>query len=92
MRVGIALGVARGLEYLYDGAVPPVIHRDIKSSNILLDRSMRAMGTEVDDTSFHCGQWVQSMVDSKDVVSLSATNMSKITALMLLTVKGKPRC
>ncbi|CAN1789567.1 Calcium/calmodulin-regulated receptor-like kinase 1 [Linum perenne] len=42
VRVNIALDVARGLEYLHDGAVPPVIHRDIKSSNILLDRSMRA--------------------------------------------------
>ncbi|PSS16241.1 Calcium/calmodulin-regulated receptor-like kinase [Actinidia chinensis var. chinensis] len=42
LRVQLALDVARGLEYLHDGAVPPVIHRDIKSSNILLDHSMRA--------------------------------------------------
>ncbi|KAK6134934.1 hypothetical protein DH2020_031312 [Rehmannia glutinosa] len=42
LRIQIALDVARGLEYLHDGAVPPVIHRDIKSSNILLDQSMRA--------------------------------------------------
>ncbi|XP_022993867.1 calcium/calmodulin-regulated receptor-like kinase 1 [Cucurbita maxima] len=42
VRVRIALDVARGLEYLHDGAVPPVIHRDIKSANILLDQSMRA--------------------------------------------------
>lgn len=42
LRVQIALDVARGLEYLHDGAVPPVIHRDIKSNNILLDQSMGA--------------------------------------------------
>ncbi|KAF3453547.1 hypothetical protein FNV43_RR03987 [Rhamnella rubrinervis] len=42
LRVHIALDVARGLEYLHDGAVPSVIHRDIKSNNILLDHSMRA--------------------------------------------------
>ncbi|XP_044955104.1 calcium/calmodulin-regulated receptor-like kinase 1 [Hordeum vulgare subsp. vulgare] len=42
LRVNIALDVARGLEYLHDGVVPPVVHRDIKSSNILLDQSMHA--------------------------------------------------
>ncbi|KAK4857889.1 hypothetical protein QYF36_007745 [Acer negundo] len=42
LRVQIALDVARGLEYLHYGAVPPVLHRNIKSSNILLDHSMRA--------------------------------------------------
>lgn len=42
MRIHIALDVARGLEYLHDGAIPSVVHRDIKSSNILLDSSMNA--------------------------------------------------
>ncbi|KAK5792052.1 calcium/calmodulin-regulated receptor-like kinase 1 [Gossypium arboreum] len=42
LRVQIALDVARGLEYLHYGAVPPVVHRDIKSSNILLDHFMNA--------------------------------------------------
>ncbi|XP_022983959.1 probable serine/threonine-protein kinase PBL7 [Cucurbita maxima] len=37
-RMKIATGAARGLEYLHDKASPPVIYRDLKSSNILLDK------------------------------------------------------
>lgn len=38
----IALDAAKGLEYLHDKANPPVIYRDLKSSNILLDREFNA--------------------------------------------------
>ncbi|KAI4296528.1 hypothetical protein L6164_036478 [Bauhinia variegata] len=46
VRFQIALDVARALEYLHHGAAPPVVHRDIKSSNILLDQFMRARVTD----------------------------------------------
>uniref|UniRef100_A0A7N0UXR2 non-specific serine/threonine protein kinase n=1 Tax=Kalanchoe fedtschenkoi TaxID=63787 RepID=A0A7N0UXR2_KALFE len=36
-RMRIAAGAAKGLEHLHDSAKPPVIYRDFKSSNILLD-------------------------------------------------------
>lgn len=36
-RMKIAAGAAKGLEYLHDKASPPVIYRDLKCSNILLD-------------------------------------------------------
>ncbi|XP_020276101.1 probable leucine-rich repeat receptor-like protein kinase At5g49770 [Asparagus officinalis] len=41
-RLCIALDSARGVAYLHEHANPPIIHRDIKSTNILLDEHMNA--------------------------------------------------
>lgn len=38
----IALEASKGLEYLHDKANPPVIYRDLKASNILLDKGFHA--------------------------------------------------
>ncbi|KAL2894844.1 Receptor-like protein kinase 7 [Bienertia sinuspersici] len=40
-RYEIGLGSAKGLEYLHHGYERPVIHRDVKSSNILLDEFLK---------------------------------------------------
>ncbi|KAG8053664.1 hypothetical protein GUJ93_ZPchr0001g32947 [Zizania palustris] len=41
-RVKIAAGSARGMAYLHEDCHPRIIHRDIKSSNILLDNNFEA--------------------------------------------------
>lgn len=42
LRLQIALDVASGLEYLHNYTKPSLVHKDVKSSNILLDRQFRA--------------------------------------------------
>ncbi|CAN1172148.1 Probable serine/threonine-protein kinase PBL23 [Linum perenne] len=41
-RMKVAAGAAKGLEYLHETADPPVIYRDFKASNILLDAEFNA--------------------------------------------------
>lgn len=41
-RFQIAIGAAQGLCYMHHDCSPPIIHRDVKSSNILLDSEFNA--------------------------------------------------
>ncbi|KAG0569041.1 hypothetical protein KC19_6G061200 [Ceratodon purpureus] len=40
-RFNIILEIAQGLTYLHEDVLPPIIHRDIKAPNILLNREFR---------------------------------------------------
>lgn len=39
-RAAICLGTASGLAFLHEDAEPPIVHRDIKASNVLIDENL----------------------------------------------------
>ncbi|XP_048234462.1 probable receptor-like protein kinase At1g80640 [Ricinus communis] len=65
LRMKIAVNVARGLEYLHEHCNPPLVHRDLKSSNILLDSNFNAKLSDF-------GLAVTSGVENKNI-KLSGT-------------------
>ncbi|CAA0820861.1 Probable LRR receptor-like serine/threonine-protein kinase [Striga hermonthica] len=67
-RLGISIDVARALVFLHHECFPSIVHRDVKASNVLLDRNGRARVTDfglarvVDDGGSHVSTMVAGTV------------------------------
>lgn len=66
IRYEIALGAARGLEYLHHGFHRPILHRDVKSSNILLDADVKP---RIADFGLAKILWANSSRESTHVIA-----------------------
>ncbi|XP_076921368.1 putative LRR receptor-like serine/threonine-protein kinase At1g67720 [Bidens hawaiensis] len=100
-RLEIAEESAKGIEYLHTGCVPSIIHRDLKTSNILLDNNMKAKVSDfglsklaVDGTS-HVSSIVRGTVgylDPEYYISNHLTEKSDIYSfgvILLELISGK---
>ncbi|KAG7577028.1 Protein kinase-like domain superfamily [Arabidopsis thaliana x Arabidopsis arenosa] len=52
-RIRIALGTAQAIEYLHETCSPPLVHKNIKSSNILLDNELNPRLSDYGLANFH---------------------------------------
>nr|VDD20652.1 unnamed protein product [Brassica oleracea] len=68
IRLQIALEAALGLEYLHIGCTPPMVHRDVKTANILLDENFK---TKLAD--FGLSRSFQSGCESQDSTVIAGT-------------------
>lgn len=62
-RMNIVMGIARALAYLHEEVVPYIVHRDIKASNILLDRNFNPKVSDIGLSRQHYSYYHSGCMD-----------------------------
>jgi len=85
-RLRVVLDAAKGITYLHELADPPIVHRDIKSSNVLLDERLNAKVADF-GLSKLMGEdgrgMVTTQVKGTMVISYCTANLDSPTYVML---------
>ncbi|XP_027936171.1 putative serine/threonine-protein kinase-like protein CCR3 [Vigna unguiculata] len=87
MRIKIALDASRGIEHLHKYVVPSIIHRDITSSNILLDDSWTAKVSGFESSCFMSPEPEHVYTDTSVLKAKSDVYGVGVVLLELLTGK-----
>ncbi|XXG57226.1 hypothetical protein AAC387_Pa03g4438 [Persea americana] len=101
-RLRIALDVAQGLEYLHDDCKPSIIHRDVKTANILLNERLEAkigdfgLSRVFNDEFTHVSTVVKGTVGYLDPEYCNSNNLTEKSdvysfgVVLLQLITGKP--
>ncbi|CAN6457659.1 unnamed protein product [Victoria cruziana] len=64
VRIKLALGVAQALEYMHEVCQPPLVHRNLKAANVLLDDDFSARLSDCGLDSLYTGSCASQMLGS----------------------------
>ncbi|KAH7657212.1 Non-specific serine/threonine protein kinase protein [Dioscorea alata] len=72
-RVNIAIGIANALDYLHHNCQPPMVHCDLKPSNVLLNSEMDAIVADFGISKFLCEVVSEPLQDSSFSIAIKGT-------------------
>ncbi|KAF6138966.1 hypothetical protein GIB67_010692 [Kingdonia uniflora] len=87
-RLRIALDCARALEFLHENSVPPVIHRDFKSNNIILDHNFRAKVSDLGLAKMGSSHKINGHISTRPLLGTSGYLAPEYVSTGELTTKS----